>query len=303
MRAILAVALAAAFSAAQAQIEKRDVHIAVGGKVALYYLPLTITERLGYFKDEGLNVRISDFAGGTRSLEAVVGGSADDSIGSAGMLALSNGNYIVASDLWDNSATPNAGAITLGLAAGGATGTPNTQHSVLGGATGDASDASFAYDAARNQLIVGQVQSNRVVLHRPGQATNTSIVGDTPDPSVGDQLVRFTATVSASPSAPTDGKVTMRASSGESCVDSTPTASSASPTACRAHACATVRATRRSGRRSSRHKGRVRAAPIRQIRDRSRPVRTASRCAHCSRACCRPPNRGCDVAARGRPPQ
>ncbi len=61
----------------QGQIEKRDVHIAVGGKVALYYLPLTITERLGYFKDEGLNVRISDFAGGTRSLEAVVGGSAD----------------------------------------------------------------------------------------------------------------------------------------------------------------------------------------------------------------------------------
>src|SRR5467141_4335770 len=59
------------------QIEKRDVHIAVGGKTALYYLPLTITERLGYFKDEGLNVRISDFAGGTRSLEAVVGGSAD----------------------------------------------------------------------------------------------------------------------------------------------------------------------------------------------------------------------------------
>jgi NitT/TauT family transport system substrate-binding protein len=62
---------------ANAQIEKPDVHIAVGGKTALYYLPLTITERLGYFKDEGLTVRISDFAGGTRSLEAVVGGSAD----------------------------------------------------------------------------------------------------------------------------------------------------------------------------------------------------------------------------------
>ncbi|MSQ73774.1 MAG: ABC transporter substrate-binding protein [Betaproteobacteria bacterium] len=63
--------------AAQAQLEKKDVHIAVGGKSALYYLPLVITEQLGYFKDEGLNVRISDFAGGTRSLEAVVGGSAD----------------------------------------------------------------------------------------------------------------------------------------------------------------------------------------------------------------------------------
>src|SRR2546430_16297341 len=74
---LLAWVLLAATAQVHAQIEKRDVHIAVGGKVALYYLPLTITERLGYFKDEGLNVRISDFPGGTRSLEAVVGGSAD----------------------------------------------------------------------------------------------------------------------------------------------------------------------------------------------------------------------------------
>ncbi|HEY6822156.1 MAG TPA: ABC transporter substrate-binding protein [Burkholderiales bacterium] len=71
------LAAAIAVSSANAELEKRDVHIAVGGKTALYYLPLTITERLGYFKDEGLNVRISDFPGGTRSLEAVVGGSAD----------------------------------------------------------------------------------------------------------------------------------------------------------------------------------------------------------------------------------
>ena len=77
MKAIL-VGLALALSPmAHAQLEKPDVHIAVGGKTALYYLPLTLTERLGYFKDEGLNVRISDFPGGTRSLEAVVGGSAD----------------------------------------------------------------------------------------------------------------------------------------------------------------------------------------------------------------------------------
>jgi NitT/TauT family transport system substrate-binding protein len=78
MKNLLWVAAALVLSsAAQAQVERPDVHIAVGGKTALYYLPLTITERLGYFKDEGLNVRISDFAGGTRSLEAVVGGSAD----------------------------------------------------------------------------------------------------------------------------------------------------------------------------------------------------------------------------------
>jgi NitT/TauT family transport system substrate-binding protein len=77
MKKLLFITALALSPLAQAQIEKPDVHIAVGGKVALYYLPLTITERLGYFKDEGLNVRISDFPGGSRSLEAVVGGSAD----------------------------------------------------------------------------------------------------------------------------------------------------------------------------------------------------------------------------------
>jgi len=58
-------------------LEKKDVHIAVGGKASFYYLPLTIAEQLGYFKDEGLNVKISDFAGGSDALRAVVGGSAD----------------------------------------------------------------------------------------------------------------------------------------------------------------------------------------------------------------------------------
>src|SRR5260221_9639269 len=76
MRTLLLSAVLAISPLAQAQIEKPEVHIAVGGKTALYYLPLTLTERLGYFKDEGLNVRISDFPGGTRSLEAVVGGRA-----------------------------------------------------------------------------------------------------------------------------------------------------------------------------------------------------------------------------------
>jgi len=62
---------------AQGKPEKTKISIAVGGKAAFYYLPLTITEQLGYFKAEGLEVEISDFAGGARALQAVVGGSAD----------------------------------------------------------------------------------------------------------------------------------------------------------------------------------------------------------------------------------
>ncbi|MCO5123636.1 MAG: ABC transporter substrate-binding protein [Rhizobacter sp.] len=53
------------------------VTLAVGGKNLLYYLPLTVAETRGYFKDEGLDLTIVDFAGGSRALQAVIGGSAD----------------------------------------------------------------------------------------------------------------------------------------------------------------------------------------------------------------------------------
>src|SRR5258708_3365406 len=58
-------------------LEKKQVTLGVGGKTALYYLPLTICERLGYFKEQGLDVTINDFRGGAQSLQALVGGSVD----------------------------------------------------------------------------------------------------------------------------------------------------------------------------------------------------------------------------------
>src|SRR5512146_1702319 len=58
-------------------LEKPRLTIAVGGKNLLYYLPLTIAETQGFFKAEGLDVTVADFAGGSQALRAVVGGSAD----------------------------------------------------------------------------------------------------------------------------------------------------------------------------------------------------------------------------------
>jgi NitT/TauT family transport system substrate-binding protein len=74
---LISIALPGVACAQGAPLERKDVHLAVGGKAALYYLPLTVAEQLGYFKAEGLDVKISDFAGGAQSLRAVVGGSAD----------------------------------------------------------------------------------------------------------------------------------------------------------------------------------------------------------------------------------
>ena len=72
----LALALGSGLARAQAP-EKKQLTLGVGGKTALYYLPLTICERLGYFKEQGLEVTINDFRGGAQSLQALVGGSVD----------------------------------------------------------------------------------------------------------------------------------------------------------------------------------------------------------------------------------
>ena len=64
-------------AASQEKPELAKVRLAVGGQAALYYLPLVVTQRLGLFREAGVEVDISDFAGGSRALQALVGGSAD----------------------------------------------------------------------------------------------------------------------------------------------------------------------------------------------------------------------------------
>jgi NitT/TauT family transport system substrate-binding protein len=78
LTALVTAALLSCSALAHAQaLEKPKITIAVGGKSLFYYLPLTIAERKGYFKDEGLDAQIVDFPGGAKALQAMVGGSAD----------------------------------------------------------------------------------------------------------------------------------------------------------------------------------------------------------------------------------
>jgi NitT/TauT family transport system substrate-binding protein len=79
MTLMLGVVLAAPCGAAP---EKTHITIGVGGEALLYYLPLTIAERKGFFREEGLDVTIDDFAGGAPSLMAMIGGSTDATAGS-----------------------------------------------------------------------------------------------------------------------------------------------------------------------------------------------------------------------------
>ena len=80
MKKLIGMVLALACVAGPALAQEK-VRFAVGGKSAVFYLPLSVTERLGYFKDAGLDVEIADVASGGRTLQAIIGGSAEIGIG------------------------------------------------------------------------------------------------------------------------------------------------------------------------------------------------------------------------------
>ena len=60
-----------------AQQTRPQVRIAVGGASLLIYLPATLAGELGFAREENLDLTFSDFPGGSKALEALLGGSAD----------------------------------------------------------------------------------------------------------------------------------------------------------------------------------------------------------------------------------
>ena len=70
--AVLALALASGFAAAQSKIT-----VAVGGGACLCYLPTVLAKQLGEYEKAGLAVELVDLKGGSDALKAVLGGSAD----------------------------------------------------------------------------------------------------------------------------------------------------------------------------------------------------------------------------------
>ena len=75
--AALAFYIAIAGAGWAQQPEKTSIRLGVGNKSHLYYLPLTLAERRGHFKEYGLDVTIADFEGGGEALDALMGGSVD----------------------------------------------------------------------------------------------------------------------------------------------------------------------------------------------------------------------------------
>ena len=63
------------------QLERPSLKLGVANKSHLYYLPVTIAERRGHFRNYGLAVTMSDFEGGGQAYDALLAGSVDIAAG------------------------------------------------------------------------------------------------------------------------------------------------------------------------------------------------------------------------------
>nr|WP_255603970.1 MBG domain-containing protein [Oscillochloris sp. ZM17-4] len=70
-------------------------------------------------------------------LSTLTGSKANDQVGSGGVTALSSGNFVVRSPLWDNGTVLDAGAVTWGSGAGGTLGAISAANSLVGSTAND----------------------------------------------------------------------------------------------------------------------------------------------------------------------
>ncbi|WP_311272960.1 MBG domain-containing protein [Rhizobium sp. WCS2018Hpa-8] len=97
---------------------------------------------------------ISGFVSENNSL---VGSTQGDRVGTDGVTALANGNYVVGSISWDNGSTTNAGAVTWGNGTTGTVGNVSASNSLVG---------TKQDDVVGNGRVVGLSNGNYVVMSR-----------------------------------------------------------------------------------------------------------------------------------------
>jgi len=97
-----------------------------------------VVENMRWSNGSVMNAGAATWGDGTKGVSgtasaanSLVGSSADDGIG-AGVLALTNGNYVVSNLNWDNGSIMNAGAVTWGDGTTGVVGTVSPANSLVG---------------------------------------------------------------------------------------------------------------------------------------------------------------------------
>ena len=107
---------------------------------------------------------------------SLVGSTAGDDVG-AGVITLTNGNYVVASPTWHNGTTANAGAVTLCNGTTGLFGVVSTANSLVGATAGDEVGQN-AYDAGLTALANGNFVVVSTAWHNSAGASVGAVTLD-----------------------------------------------------------------------------------------------------------------------------
>lgn len=90
-------------------------------------------------------------------ISTLIGGTANDNVGSGGITVLTNGNYVVSTGNWDNQSPviSNVGAVTWCSAATGCSGSVSGSNSFIGGTAGDAVGTNQIFALTNGNYVVG----------------------------------------------------------------------------------------------------------------------------------------------------
>ncbi len=111
-----------------------------------------------YWDNNGVvNIGAVTWCDGTKGItgeinntNSLIGTKKYDNVGLGGVTALSNGNYVVCSPIWDNGGIPNAGAVTWADGTKGITGTINYSNSLVGNSDSNLIGGHFGVVALTN---------------------------------------------------------------------------------------------------------------------------------------------------------
>ncbi len=92
-------------------------------------------------------------SGAVDAANSLIGSTAADLVGNSGVTALTNGNYVVRTPLWDNGAIINVGAATWGSGAAGIIGVVSTANSLVGSVASDTVGTNVTALANGNYVV------------------------------------------------------------------------------------------------------------------------------------------------------
>jgi len=104
-------------------------------------------------------------------ISTLIGSAANDNVGSGGVTALANGNFVVRSPFWDNGPVSNAGAATFGDGETGISGVVSAANSLVGSTTNDQVGNSSVIALANGNYVLSSLTWDNGAVVNAGAAT------------------------------------------------------------------------------------------------------------------------------------